>query len=55
MDCQLPVMNGPEATRRIREKEAKMGGYTPIVAMTAKVIKRGFDCSIIRIKESVVV
>ncbi len=37
MDVQLPVMNGIEATRQIREHEKKEPArrYTPIVAMTA--------------------
>ncbi|MDR3590652.1 MAG: ATP-binding protein, partial [Negativicutes bacterium] len=32
MDIQMPVMNGVEATRRIREAEAGSGRYTPIIA-----------------------
>ncbi len=34
MDCQMPVLDGFEATRRIREQEAN-GHHTPIVAITA--------------------
>ncbi|PSU35756.1 response regulator [Photobacterium lutimaris] len=43
MDCQMPVMDGFEATRQIREIEKQTGGFTPIVALTANVVKEEKD------------
>ena len=44
MDCQMPVLDGFEATRQIRELEAKgirchPSGHIPIVALTANAIR----------------
>ncbi|KAL8488831.1 hypothetical protein ACS0TY_024946 [Phlomoides rotata] len=54
MDCEMPVMDGGEATARIREAEKGCGVHTPIIALTAhkkgeeiqKMIQAGVDAYI---------
>ena len=38
LDCQMPGMDGFEATERIRANQAKSGAFIPIVAMTANAM-----------------
>lgn len=51
MDISMPVMDGCQATATIREQEQKMGGHTPVIALTAhaqsgdreRFLATGFD------------
>lgn len=39
MDCQMPQMDGFEATQQIRAQEQSRGEHIPIIAMTAQAMK----------------
>ncbi len=39
MDVSMQVMNGQDATRRIRELEALQGGHVPIIGVTAHALE----------------
>ncbi|MBX9770029.1 MAG: response regulator, partial [Candidatus Obscuribacterales bacterium] len=43
MDCQMPEMNGFEATNAIRKLDALTGRHTPIVALTAHAMSEDRD------------
>jgi len=46
MDCQMPEMDGFQATRAIRELEASSDRHIPIIAMTAQAMPNDRDACI---------
>lgn len=48
MDCQMPIMDGYEATKKIRQLNDEQKSHVPIIAVTAYVNedekKKGVDC-----------
>jgi CheY-like chemotaxis protein len=43
MDVEMPVMDGIEATKAIRQREALTGRSIPIIAMTAHAVQDNRD------------
>jgi two-component system, sensor histidine kinase and response regulator len=43
MDIQMPILDGFQATRRIRELETSRGEHVPIVAMTAYAMREDME------------
>ncbi|KAL6643150.1 hypothetical protein ACP70R_021331 [Stipagrostis hirtigluma subsp. patula] len=47
MDCQMPVMDGYEATRLIRDAESSYGIRTPIISLTAHSMEEELQKTIV--------
>ncbi|MFP4054865.1 MAG: ABC transporter substrate binding protein [Phycisphaerae bacterium] len=46
MDLQMPEMSGLEAAKQIRRRERALGGYTPIIAVTAHATREDREKSL---------
>ncbi|GJN28330.1 hypothetical protein PR202_gb16440 [Eleusine coracana subsp. coracana] len=46
MDCQMPVIDGYEATKLIRKEESRYGIHTPIIALTAHTMEEDLQKAI---------
>ncbi|KAK3131775.1 hypothetical protein QOZ80_6AG0511240 [Eleusine coracana subsp. coracana] len=46
MDCQMPIIDGYEATKLIREEESRYGIHTPIIALTAHTMEEDLQKAI---------
>lgn len=40
MDCQMPVMDGFDATSRIRQREYELDTRIPVIALTANAMSK---------------
>ena len=43
-DCQMPIMDGYEMTRTIRQREQRSGLHTPVIALSAGVFEDDRAC-----------
>ncbi len=46
MDIQMPVMDGYQATAKIRENDARMGRRTPIIGLSARAMEGDREAAI---------
>ncbi|QGG46933.1 response regulator [Heliorestis convoluta] len=44
MDCEMPILDGFDATKEIRAYEAGLGRYTPIIAISGHDLEQSRKC-----------